>query len=120
MRRPWPLLLTTVFVILAASDLAQVAGVVRGTNDQPTTLAALHTLTAASAIAVAIALWRRSPRAPGLVWLWGVLTAVLILAVPVALEMPRAAWFGMIGSALVVLVLAWLGAWAARRVVGAG
>ena len=118
MRRSWSLLLLlAVFVLLALSDLAQVAGVVRGTNDQPTSLAILHTLTGAAALAVAVALWRRSPLASRLVWLWGVLTAVLILAVPVALEMPRAAWSGMLGSALVVLLLAALGAWGARRVV---
>ena len=115
-RSPWPRWLVAGFLAIAgASDLLQVGTALAGINAQPPSLVFLHAVTGAAALAGAAATLRRRPVARALIWSWGVLCAALLLWVPIALELPREAMLGLIGSALAVDAIAAAAAWVVAR-----
>jgi len=119
-RRPLAILLLVVFfAVVAASDLWQVAAFLGGVNDEPALLVVLHSIIGLLGAAAALALWRRSPAAVGLIAAWGVLTAALLVSLTVVLDLPPEARPGLWGSAAAVLVAAGLAAGYVRRRVSA-
>ena len=103
--------------ISALNDWAQVLATVTTGSGEPPLLLALHVVSGALGVAAAVATWRRSPRAPMLVLLWGAATVVLLLCVPIAVGLEGAAAMGVRYSAAVVAVFVLAFAWATRRLL---
>lgn len=120
-RRPGPGLGLGIIAVLvgisALNDWAQVVSTLVTGSGEPPLLLALHVVGGALGVAAAVATWRRSPRAPVLLLLWGAAVTLLLLCVPVAVALDDAAARGIRVSAAAVAIVALALAWGVRRLL---
>jgi hypothetical protein len=105
-RKPLGLVLGVLFGVLALIDWAQVLLNLLARSGEPPTLMALHFGTGAAAAATCWGYWRRMGWTPIAAVAYGVLTAVLLFALPSLLDLPLEARAGLRTGAAAVLLFA--------------
>ena len=104
------LVLTAIFGILALTDLVQVLLALLVGSDNPPALIALQFGSGAAAVATCAGSWRRARWTPIAAAAYGVLAAILLLALPGLIALPVDARPGLRAGAAGVLVFALLSA----------
>lgn len=103
--------------LLCLNAWTQVFRSLVGWDDNPPLLIALQTLSGTIACAAAVGAWRRRPWAPAAAVLYGLVTGTMIRMLGPILDLEPDARRGLTVSALVVVCLALLLAWAVRPIV---
>ena len=115
-RRPWGrVALAAIFALLALNALAQVALVPLGRSDDPGPLVLLQALVGLAAAAAAWGSWTGARWAPYAAAAYGVVVAVMLLALEPLLDLGAASRGGLRLAAGSLLGLSLLAAWWLRR-----
>lgn len=106
-----------VFAVLALNAWGQVVAVALGHSDDPPLLVALQALIGAAGAAASWGIWRMARWAPVAGAMYGVVTAVMLLALGPLLSLEPGARRGLWAGAVGVLAFGLWSAWYIRRLV---
>lgn len=109
------IILSFVFVLLAANALVQGLGALVGWRDDPTRLIAFQLASGSTALAAASGTWRGARWAPYVAAAYGVITAVMIASLGPMLGLDDAERAGLPAGAAAVFLVALCLAWGIRR-----
>jgi hypothetical protein len=104
-------IIAVLFALLGLNALYELLSMVSGRSDGPATLAALQALVGVSAVTTAFGAWIGARWAPALAAFYGVITAVMIVALGPLLDMPAEERGGLLVGGAVVLAFALACAW---------
>ena len=104
-------IVAVLFALLGLNALNELLSMVRGTSDGPITLAALQAAVGLTAIATAFGAWIGARWAPVLAVVYGVIAAVMIVALGPLLDMAVEERGGLLVGAAIVLAFALACAW---------
>ena len=114
-RSIWRKLLVVLFVLLALDGLGEASRHFITPDDVPTTLSLLQLGAGSLALASAVGLWRRARWAPVVIIAWGLEVATMLVLLQPILALDAQASAGLWPGAVVMLAIAGLCAWYARR-----
>ena len=114
-RSPGRVVVAIIFALLALNAWGQVALVLVGRSDDPTTLTLLQSLVGATAALAAVASWSGARWAPAAALSYGVVTGAMIVLLDPLLDLGPEARSGLWLGALVVLLVSAGLAWYLRR-----
>ena len=113
-------LLVTLFALLALNSTVDAIQHVVDPDDVLLSLFGLEVVAAALAVTAAVGLWRRARWAPIAIGAWGLETAAMIMLLGGILDLDPKARGGLWTGAVVILTVAALCVWYAKRTGRAG